>query len=206
MNKKYFLPHCALLLALLTALPDAVVAHGTHDDGVPADTAAIGGAFQLTDQNGKTVRDTDFKGRVMLVFFGFTHCPDICPITVATLSQLMELLGKDADKVAPVFITVDPARDTPQALKAYFANFDPRLVGLTGSDEQIQKATGAYKAYADTAAARKKAKASGGDYGVGHSTILYMMDKDGKYLRHFSYNAPVQELLDAVHAYLRKNP
>lgn len=202
MNKIFLLLFLSFLLAI-PAAPQAVTAHG---DSVPADAAAIGGAFELTDQHGKTVRDTDFKGRIMLVFFGFTHCPDICPITVATLSKLMEMMGSKADQVAPIFITVDPHRDTPQAMKDYLANFDPRLTGLTGSEEKIKQAASAYKAYADMAAHHKKGKAHSGDYGVSHSSILYMMDKDGKYLRHFSYNAPVKELLDAVNAYLKKNP
>src|SRR5262249_53540381 len=107
----------------------------------------IGGDFTLTDQNGRPVRESDFRGRVMLVFFGFTHCPDECPATVATLTRTMELLGPLADQVAPIFITVDPERDTPAVLKDFLSNFDKRFVGLTGTQGQIRQVAELYKVY-----------------------------------------------------------
>ncbi len=180
--------------------PAAAHEHGNQKPSIN-DPVAIGGAFELTDQNGKTVRDGDLRGKVMLVFFGFTHCPDICPITVGTLSKLMELLGHNAKQVAPVFITVDPARDTEAVLKDYMSNFDKRLIALTGSPAQIKQAADAYKIYFSGSGASRK----DGDYAVDHSTIIYMMGKDGKYVGHFSANEPVQSLLDAVNTYLKQN-
>src|SRR5690606_16968628 len=103
--------------------------------------------FALTDQHGKKVSSEDFRGRVMLVFFGFTHCPDICPTTVSNLSKMMDALGSDADEIVPVFITVDPERDTPEVMKNYLANFDERFVGLTGSMDDIKKTSKAYKVF-----------------------------------------------------------
>jgi len=165
-----------------------------------AETAAsstIGGSFALTDQTGKILHDTDFRGRVMLVFFGFTNCPDICPVTVATLSKTMELLGDKANQVAPIFITVDPGRDTPAALKSYLANFDKRMVGLTGTDTEIKQVADAYKAY------YAKAEAPGGkDYGVNHSGYIYLMDKTGKFVTPLAYDTTPQNLATAVKPYL----
>lgn len=166
--------------------------------------AAIGGDFSLTDQSGKTVRDADFRGKTMLVFFGFTHCPDICPVTAATLGGLLKSLGDRAEKLAVLFITVDPARDTPETLKAYLENFDPRIIGLTGSDEQIRQAASAYKAYYEAPAA-----AGHGDHGdhgggmVNHSGFIYLMDRDGKYVRHFPYDASEQDIAAALQPLLK---
>lgn len=184
-------------------IPYSALAH--EEKNTPAAPAAnapipIGGTFMLTDQNGKTVKDTDFRGKPMLVFFGYTHCPDICPVTVATLSKVMEILGKDADGVAPVFITVDPKRDTPAALKEYLSNFDKRLVGLTGKPKAIQQAADAYKVYFSLHDAEHP---QGKDYAVDHSTIVYMMNKDGSYAAHFPYHAPAQEIADAVKGLLK---
>lgn len=181
--------------------------------------ALIGGKFTLTDQNGKPVKDEDLRGQVLLVFFGFTHCPDICPVTVKTLSDLVDSLGDKATQVTPVFITVDPERDTPEAMKTYLANFNARIVGLTGTPEQIKQVAQLYKAYysksavpaADAATPSKEehehehehdhAQMHGGDhgnYGVDHSGYIYMMGRDGKYIRIFPYNVEQQELLRAL--------
>lgn len=185
--------------------------------------AAIGGNFALTDQTGKTVHDTDFRGRLMLVFFGFTHCPDICPVSTATLSQVMGKLGEKADQVAPVFITVDPERDSPSVLKDYLANFDKHMIGLTGTPEQIRQVTELYKAYFAKINVPMDAEATedhtadddheghGHDhdhamhdmhheenYTVNHSGFIYLMGKDGKFLRLFPYNADVGEITRAV--------
>lgn len=194
----------ACLAAIAAALPqDRALAHAEHGahESAPENGAAIGGAFTLTDQHGKQVSDADFRGKVMLVFFGFTHCPDICPVTVATLSNVMKELGGAADKVAPVFITVDPRRDTSQAMKAYLANFDPRIAGLSGTPKAIKQAASAYKVYfSETGGADKK---PGEDYMVNHSSIVYMMGTDGSYARHFSYDAPASEIVAAIKGYLK---
>uniref|UniRef100_UPI0030EB57F7 SCO family protein n=1 Tax=Sulfitobacter litoralis TaxID=335975 RepID=UPI0030EB57F7 len=109
--------------------------------------ANIRSEFSLVDHHGQAVTQEDFAGRWQLVFFGFTHCPDICPTSLAYMDNVLELLGPDADQVAPLFVTVDPERDTPAVLKDYVANFHPQLIGLTGSQDQIAKATDAFKVY-----------------------------------------------------------
>lgn len=178
----------------------------------PATTqeAAIGGTFSLTDQENKQRSSVDFKGKLMLVFFGFTHCPDICPVTVSTFSSLMELLGDKADQLAPIFITVDPARDTPAVMKDFLSNFDKRIVGLTGSKDDIKAVADAYKAYysetkkpaeenkVDHAAMGHAPPAVEDNYFVDHSGYIYLMDRDGKYVQHFSYNVSEQELADTL--------
>jgi protein SCO1/2 len=169
--------------------------------------AMVGGDFTLTDQHGKTVSDADFRGKLMLVFFGFTHCPDICPVTTTSLSKTMELLGDKAGSVAPIFISVDPKRDTPDVLKNYFANFDARMVALTGTPQQIEKVADAYKAYySRTEPPEGEEEGGHGEHGaaddtnytVDHSGYIYLMSKDGKYIRHFPYDATPQELAQAV--------
>jgi cytochrome oxidase Cu insertion factor (SCO1/SenC/PrrC family) len=164
--------------------------------------AQIGGPFTLIDQHGKTVTEGDFLGKVMLVFFGFTHCPDICPVTVATLSKTMALLGEKADLVVPVFITVDPQRDTPDVMRDYLANFDQRMVGLTGTPEQIKQVETAYKAYAARSSGENTASDAGKDYTMDHSGYIYIMGKDGKYFRIYPYNTSEQEIAKAVENYL----
>jgi protein SCO1/2 len=196
---------------------------------------AIGGAFSLIGQNGQAVSDADFRGKLMLVFFGFTNCPDICPITAKSLSDMMGLLGDKADQVAPIFITVDPERDTPEVMKNYFASFDARIQALTGTPEQIKQAASAYKAYYAKAqpedeqaqdqqiAGREDVAepddhdghgaaqndphaghaAHGGhganaNYLVDHSGYIYLMSRDGVYVKHFQYDASPEQLAAAV--------
>ena len=144
--------------------------------------AAVGGPFQLQDQNGKPVTDRDLKGRPFLVFFGYTHCPDVCPTTLFELSQLLHALGPDADRAGALFITVDPDRDTPAVLKDYMSNFDPHLRGLTGDQASINAAIKEYRVYA------KKVPLENGDYSMDHTAVVYLMDKDGRFVAPFSMN------------------
>jgi protein SCO1/2 len=147
--------------------------------GVQA-TAAIGGPFILTDQNGNTVTDRDFRGHPMLVFFGFTHCPDVCPTTLHEVSEILRALGRDGDRVGGVFVTVDPERDTPTALKDYLSSFDPRLKGLTGDVQAITAVAKAYRVYF------KKVPLDQGAYTMDHTAIVYLMDKEGRFVAPFS--------------------
>src|SRR5271169_4338590 len=142
--------------------------------------ASVGGPFRLEDQNGKPVSEADMKGRPFLVFFGFTHCPDICPTTLFEMSQVMKALGPDADRAGALFITVDPERDTPAALKDYLSNFDPHLRGLTGDQAAINAAIKAYRVYA------KKIPLDGGDYTMDHTALVYLMDKNGRFVAPFN--------------------
>ena len=154
--------------------------------------ASIGGDFTLTNQDGIIVHDKDFRGRVMLVFFGFTHCPDMCPTTAATFAKTLELLGDKASLVAPIFISVDPQRDTPAVLKEYLTNIDTRIIGLTGTQEQTKQVASVYKAYF------AKSKNAAGDENVDHSGFIYIMDKNGVYVQHFPYDTSVKDITDAV--------
>jgi protein SCO1/2 len=142
-------------------------------------TAAIGGPFHLEDQSGKPVTDQDMKGRPFLVFFGFTHCPDICPTTLFDISQVLRKLGPDADRAGALFITVDPERDTPAVMKDYLSNFDPHLRGLTGDQASVDAAIKAYRVYA------KKVPLQGGDYTMDHTAVVYLMDKNGEFVAPF---------------------
>jgi protein SCO1/2 len=153
--------------------------------------AGVGGPFHLEDQNGKAVSDADMKGKPFLVFFGFTHCPDICPTTLFDMSQLMQALGPDAARTGALFITVDPERDTPAVMKDYLSNFDPHLRGLTGDQASISAATRAYRVYA------KKVPLENGDYTMDHTAVVYLMDKDGRFVAPFDMSRkPEAEAVD----------
>lgn len=162
----------------------------------------IGGGFTLIDQHDKTVQDTDFRDKIMLVFFGFTHCPDVCPVTMTVLTRTMELLGDKANQVAPIFITVDPERDTPKAMADFLTHFDQRIIGLTGTVEQIKQVSDAYKVYY----AKNNAGDGGAEpaeYNVDHSSYIYMMGKDGQFIKVFPHNVAEQEFARAIEAVLR---
>ena len=149
----------------------------------------IGGAFSLIDHNGRTVSEADFKGRYMLVYFGYTFCPDVCPTSLSAIADAIDLLGDKADLVTPVFITVDPERDTPEQMKMYVGYFHPKLVGLSGSVEQVSKAAMAYKAYF------AKAEDTGDEeYLMDHSSITYLMGPDGEFVAHFSHGVEAEEM------------
>ena len=156
--------------------------------------ASIGGPFSLTDQNGRTVTDQDFKGRPFLVFFGFTHCPDICPTTMFEISEIIRKLGPDGDRMRALFVTVDPERDTPAALKDYVSSFDPRIVAVTGDDAAIAAVAKAYRAY------YKRMPLAEGGYTMDHTAIIYLMGKDGRFVTPFS----LKRTTDAAVAELRK--
>ncbi|HWK32477.1 MAG TPA: SCO family protein [Hyphomicrobium sp.] len=157
-------------------------------------TAAIGGPFTLTDANGKTVTDADFRGRYMLIFFGFTNCPDICPAGLQLISAAMAKLGDKADKLVPVFVSVDPARDTPEKLASYVKNFDDRVVGLTGTPEQIADIAKVYRVFYE----KTPNESAPGDYGMNHTSIIYLMGPDGKYVRHFTPMTDLDEMVQRL--------
>jgi protein SCO1 len=158
---------------------------------VTSGKALIGGPFELVGKDGKTVTDKDFRGRYMLVFFGYTNCPDICPAGLQLISAVLENLGPKADRVAPIFISVDPARDTPAKLGAYVKNFNSRLVGLSGSPEDIAKAAKAYKVY------YKKEPSTDGnpaDYAMDHTALIYVMDPNGDFVTYFTPTTTVDQM------------
>ena len=157
--------------------------------------ALIGGPFHLTDQTGKSRTDADFRGQYLLVYFGYTNCPDVCPTTLQTITNALDKLGPEAAKVTPIFITVDPERDTADVLRAYASNFHPRLVALTGSATEIAAAAKAYRIY--------YAKVGEGpNYSMDHSSIVYLMGPDGKYLGHFGMEATADDIAAGIRAEL----
>ena len=153
----------------------------------------LGGAFTLTDQNGVRRSDSEFRGKHMLVFFGFVNCPDFCPTALYTISQAMEKLGADADRFVPVFISVDPERDTPETLKNYAQNFDKRVVMLTGTPAEIAAVAKAYRVYY-----AKRQQEKTGTYTMDHSVFIYLMDPAGKFVTHFRHAVPPDDLAAAL--------
>ena len=156
----------------------------------------IGGPFALVDDTGKPRRDTEFRGKLMLIYFGYTHCPDACPTALQDMADALEKLGPTAEQVAPIFITVDPARDTVQYLKGYAEQFDPRFVALTGDADQIAAAAKAYRVYYRKADDKP-------DYLMDHSSIVYLMGRDGAFLTHFTHETTPDQMADALRKYLR---
>ena len=158
--------------------------------------SAIGGPFKLVDQNEAPITDADIKGRPFLVFFGYTHCPDICPATLFEVSEVMRALGKDADRTGALFITVDPERDTPAAMKDYLSSFDPHLRGATGDRAAIDAAERAYRVYA------KKVATTDGDYSMDHTALVYLMDKQGRFVAPFSLKRRPEDAAAELRRYL----
>jgi protein SCO1/2 len=159
--------------------------------------ARVGGVFTLTGTQGKDVSSGDFRGRLMLVYMGYSHCPDICPMTLSIMSDALKNLGTDADKVAAIFISLDPERDSPKVLSDYLASFDSRIIGLTGSKDDIAKVAMMYAAYF-----KKVEIPTTGSYLVDHSGLLYLMDRQGKYLTHFGPEVKAPELAKAIREHL----
>ena len=158
--------------------------------------AAIGGPFELVDQNGRALTDRDMKGRPFLVFFGFTNCPDVCPTTLFEVSEIMRALGRDADRIGALFITVDPERDTPEKLKDYLASFDPHLRALSGKPAAIAATEKAYRVYS------KKIPTDGGGYTMDHTAIVYLMDKDGRFVAPFNIKRRPEDAATDLRRYL----
>lgn len=161
---------------------------------LPPGSKSIGGSFSLVNQDGKPVNDTDFRGKFMLVYFGYTYCPDMCPTGLQVMAKVMDILGADADKtIAPLFITIDPARDTAEKLKTYVAGFNPAIQGLTGTDGQIADAAAAYQVYY-----AKGEQVDEHDYVMDHSSLIYLMDKDGKFVTTFPEDADPAAIVKAI--------
>ncbi len=160
----------------------------------------FGGPFSLIDHNGTRRTDRDFRGRYMLIYFGYATCPDICPTGLQTLSTALDLLGARADAVQPLFITVDPARDRPEVLKDYVSHFHPRLIGLTGEESEIRAVAKAYRIH------RRKVvladSAGPDDYLVDHGSITHLMGPDGKHVTLFPHGADAQRMAEVLARYL----
>ena len=160
-------------------------------------TADVGGPFELVNQDGAKVTEKDFEGQLLLIYFGFTFCPDACPTALGVMGAAIEKLDVAGERVTPILISIDPARDTPQALKDYVGNFHPRMVGLTGTDEQIAKVAKEYRVFY-----QKAPGATGEDYLMDHSTLIYLVGPDGKFLTYFGPQATPDEVAEAIRKFL----
>jgi protein SCO1/2 len=163
-------------VGVAVALFIGVLVSGTHR-GTSPPLVTIGGPFSLVDGAGKTVRDRDFRGKFLLLYFGYTHCPDVCPTTLGAMAEAMDKLpAADRGRVVPVFVTVDPQRDTPSVIGSYVRAFGPEFVGLTGSTEAIGTAEREYRVYA------QKHALDHGDYAMDHSSVIYVIGPNGQFV------------------------
>ncbi len=158
--------------------------------------SAIGGPFQLVDQSGQTVSEKSLQGKPTIIFFGFTHCPDVCPTALFEMSEILKAMGPDASRVNAFFISVDPERDTPAIMKDYLSSFDPGLKGLTGSPEAVAEIISGYRVYA------KKVPLKDGDYTMDHTALIYLMDRDGKFVAPFNIKRRPEEAAADLKKYL----
>jgi protein SCO1/2 len=166
---------------------------GTRSIATPV---AIGGPFVLTDQGGQAVTEKELQGRPTLIFFGFTHCPDVCPTSLFEISEVLRAMGQDADRVNAYFISVDPERDTAEAMKDYLSSFDPHLKGLTGAPPDVAKVLSEYRVYS------KKVPLKDGDYTMDHTALVYLMDRDGRFVAPFNLKRTPEEAADDLRHYL----
>lgn len=161
----------------------------------------FGGPFNLMTHDGRVVSDTDFRGRFMLVYFGYTHCPDVCPFGLAVMTAALDLVGADAASIQPLFVTIDPARDTTQLLGEYVKSFHPRLVALTGDEMQISALAKAYKVHRRKVLTPSVAYPL--DYVLDHGSFTYLMGPDGKFRTLFPHNTSPERIAELVLKYLR---
>ena len=181
---------CGAVVAALAGYWLWWAVEGGPQEGRPA----VGGPFELIDGDGRTVTERDFHGRHMLVYFGYTFCPDVCPTTLFSASQALDGIGPAlASKVRLVFVSIDPERDTPEVVKDYASHFHPGTVGLTGTPEQVATAARAFRIYY-----RKAAPEEDGSYLVDHSSILFLMDGEGRYVTHFGHEATADDMAAAL--------
>jgi protein SCO1/2 len=174
----------------------AVIFIVTGRTPAPIAMSAVGGPFHLVDQNAKPITDQDFKGQPFLVFFGFTHCPDVCPTTLFEVSEIFRALGPDAKNIRAMFVTVDPERDTPAVLKDYLSSFDPRIIGATGKREAVETVLREFRVYS------RKVPGEGEDYTMDHTALVYLMDKQWSFVRPFRLDRKPEEGAAELSKYL----
>ena len=195
-NSRILVMAAAFLAGLVLCFGVVLILAGRLSSPVAQQIAAIGGPFKLVNQNGQVVTDQDLKGHPFLVFFGFTHCPDVCPTTLFEVSEILRALGPDADRARALFITVDPERDTADAMKDYLSSFDPHLKGLTGPPDDLAKVISEYRVYA------KKVPLKDGDYTMDHTALTYLMDRDGKFVSPFNLKRTPEQAAADLKQYL----
>ncbi|MBI2584752.1 MAG: SCO family protein [Rhodospirillales bacterium] len=192
-----------VVLGWLTWSKPETATHVGHKGPTPAGTITptvkVGGPFALVDHDGKAVTDADYRGRYLLVYFGYTNCPDMCPITAQKMASALDALGEQAKTIQPLLITVDPERDTPKVLAEYVKAFHPRMIGLTGTPDQVATVAKAYRVYYAKGSDSKAAK----DYLMDHSSAVYLIGPDGKFLIGFSHQASPEQMADVIRSYLQ---
>jgi cytochrome oxidase Cu insertion factor (SCO1/SenC/PrrC family) len=203
MSRKNLLIFVALALSAFAVLVAGTVVWmrdgriGLSGNVTSSGTALVGGPFTLTDQTGREVTDETFKGRYMLVYFGYTYCPDVCPTSLQVMMAALDAMGDKAGRVQPIFISVDPERDTVKEIASYVEYFGDDLIGLTGTPEQIAAAAKAYRVF------YQKVEQDGADgYLMDHSSIFYLMGPDGAFVKHFSYQTDPETLAEEISAYV----
>lgn len=185
-----------VLLAVTGVVIAAIAAFVLYGGNGGKGIASIGGPFSLVDHKGQPKTDKDFRGRFMLIYFGYTYCPDVCPTALQSMTQAMDRLDpKTQKKITPVFITIDPERDTAKQLNAYVDNFHPRMVGLTGSVEAITKTARVFRVYFGRA---KGVEEESTDYLMDHSSIVFLMNPDGEYVTHFTHATPPEKMAEKL--------
>jgi protein SCO1/2 len=191
--RRSLMAFAALILgaAVIAGLTFALLGRGAD---APT-SSAVGGPFTLTDMNGRTVTNKDFEGRPALLFFGFTRCPDVCPTALAQMSDVLEALGPDA-RINALFVSVDPERDTPASLKDFLSSFDKRIVGLWGDPATTAKVMKSYRAFA------AKVPLKDGDYTMDHTAIVYLLDKQGRFVNAFNLDRPAKDAAKDLARYL----
>ncbi|WP_419235542.1 SCO family protein [Rickettsia endosymbiont of Nabis limbatus] len=180
----------ALYLLLSLKTPDKPLAGQVN---IYEDNAEIGGDFELIDQNGELFNSDELKDKLSLIYFGFTSCPDICPTSLNKITKAVEILSENKIDIVPVFITIDPSRDTPAVLKEYLKHFHPKFIGLTGNEKQIREVADKFKVYYAKVASESD---NNQDYMLDHSSFTYLMDKNGKYLKHFYLDSAPKEIME----------
>ncbi len=183
MNRRLVLPLVVFLAGALALAAAAILTFSPSRQG-QSGTASVGGPFSLTTQDGKTLTDKDLRGAPFLVFFGFAHCPDICPTKLFEISEVLRAAGPKGEKLRALFVTVDPERDTPEVMKSYLGSFDPRIIGLSGDRPAIDAMIKAYRAYA------RKVPTKDSDYTMDHTALVYLMAKDGSFVGAFNIEQP----------------
>jgi cytochrome oxidase Cu insertion factor (SCO1/SenC/PrrC family) len=204
----YQLGAAALAAGLLSGAPSTL---GSTEEAAATPSAAelmdalmwnhgpIGGPFDLIDQNGRRRTDAEFRGKLLILYFGYTYCPDVCPTDLIAISSAIDLLGPAGSNVQPIFITIDPQRDTVGHLRGYVSTFHPRLIGLTGSEHDIRTLALAYKVYYAKIAAKR-----GEPYAIYHTGFIYLVDRGGKYLGFFPPGTPPERMVEIIRQHLAK--
>jgi protein SCO1/2 len=200
---KYIVIVVFLILAAATVFINTTntAQTGANNTVVSSGQATIGGAFSLVNQDGKPVTEATYHGKWTLIFFGFTNCPDVCLIAAHTISDAMKQLDtKTRAQITPLFVTLDPERDTPERMKKWLNDYSPDFVGLTGTKEQVREARDRYKVYSQI----RKISPDGKEYLIDHSSFMYLMDPNGQYVAHFPHNVALEKLLEGIRSNLGK--